>query len=362
MRLQKTALLSLLTVTGLALGACSAGGEVKAQETGGEKMDKPAASDTVKLVTYEAFALSDEAKAAFEKESGLKLEITAAGDGAELTNKLVLTKDAPLGDVAFGMDNNTAPAAAQAGVFADSGVSPEFDATYPEVGEGLLPVDHSQVCLNYDIAWYQGKGLQPPASFDDLLKPEYKDQTVVLDPRNSTPGLAFMLATVKQFGNDGWGEYWQKLTANGAKVASGWSEAFAGDFTAGENESGAAAYPIMVSYASSPAWAVNDDLTASTIGNVPATCYEQVEYVGQLKGAANPEGAKKLIEFLTSAAGQSDLVANNYVYPTVKGVELPEALVKFGAPVEGAAVLDAAEVAQNREDWLRTWADAVAAK
>ena len=71
-----------------------------ATSTPGTDQDK--SSGTVTLVTYDSFPLSDETAAAFTDKTGYQLKVVKNGDGVELTNKLVLTKDAPLGDAVFG--------------------------------------------------------------------------------------------------------------------------------------------------------------------------------------------------------------------------------------------------------------------
>lgn len=319
--------------------------------------DKDTSSGTVTLVTYDSFPLSDETAAAFTDKTGYQLKVVKNGDGVELTNKLILTKDAPLGDAVFGFDNNTAQAAVDAGALADftGKLAPSVQKLRGD-SKQLVPVDRGEVCVNYDVAYFQKKGQQPPATFDDLAKPEYKNLTVVEDPRTSTPGLAFLLSTINAKGENGWMDYWKSLKENGVKAVSSWDDAFNVDFTAGSNDNGSAAYPIMVSYASSPAWAVSDDGSVSTIGNVPATCYQQIEYAGVLKGAKNPAGAAALVQFLTEETAQKDLTENNYMYPVLDSVQLPEPLAKFGAPSGQAAMLKVSDVVKNREAWVRSWA------
>lgn len=346
----------LALVTAVALASCTSALPAKSGEASPSK--SAASGGTVTLVAYDSFGLADETLQAFTKETGYEVKVVKNGDGVELTNRLVLTKDAPLGDAVFGLDNNTVEDALKAGTLADFSekLAPSVEKLRGD-SKQLVPVDQGEVCVNYDIAYFDEKGLEPPATFDDLTDAKYKNLTVVEDPRSSTPGLAFMLGTVNFKGENGWLDYWKALKANGAKVAASWDDAFNADFTAGGNESGSAAYPIMVSYASSPAWAVNEAGDASTIGNVPATCYTQIEYAGVLKNAKNPEGAAALVKFLTEEVAQKDLTENNYMYPVLDSVKLPEPLAKFGAPSGKATSLDSAKVSENREAWVRAWAE-----
>jgi thiamine transport system substrate-binding protein len=112
-----------------------------------------------------------------------------------------------------------------------------------------LPVDYGDVCINYDKKYFEENNLAVPASFEDLVKPEYNGLLVVQSPATSSPGLAFMLATRAYFG-DGFLDYWQSLKDNGVVVVDGWETAYYTNFSA---SSGQGPQPMVVSYASSPA-------------------------------------------------------------------------------------------------------------
>ncbi len=113
----------------------------------------------------------------------------------------------------------------------------------------LIPVDFGDVCLNYDIQWFKAKHLAPPSGLEDLIRPAYKNLTVVQNPATSSPGLAFLLATISRFGEKEYISFWQQLKANGVMVVNGWQDAYWGQFTAASKGD----RPIVVSYASSPA-------------------------------------------------------------------------------------------------------------
>ena len=106
------------------------------------------------------------------------------------------------------------------------------------------------MCLNYDASGLREAGLEAPASLDDLVDPAYAGTLVVENPATSSPGLAFLLATVAEYGEEGWQDYWRALRANGVEVAAGWEEAYYGSFSGSAGSTGSR--PIVVSYASSP--------------------------------------------------------------------------------------------------------------
>ena len=148
---------------GLSLAAC---GKSK-------KSASKADSKTVTVVTHDSFHVSEDLMKAFTSETGYTLKIATSGDAGALVNKLVLTKDAPLGDAVFGIDNTYASRALDQGVIDTSAT-----VTLPQDAEGdvvadtpaLAPIDVGDVCLNIDSGYFTGKGLTPPATFEDLTK------------------------------------------------------------------------------------------------------------------------------------------------------------------------------------------------
>lgn len=311
-------------------------------------------SDTVVLVTHDSWALPKKLVAAFEQQSGLRLEVEAAGDAGTLTNKLVLTADDPTGDVAFGVDNTFASRALDAGVFDEAGVEPAPGADAYALADGadrLVPVDFANVCVNVDTTWFADHDQAPPRTFEDLVDPAYRDLFVAPGAATSSTGMAFLLATVARFG-DAWPDYWSQLMANGATLTDGWSDAYYVDFTQG---GGHGKRPVVLSYDSSPAFTL--DHGASTTRALLDTCFQQVEYAGVLAGAANPEGARAFLEFLESPEVQAALPESMYVFPVRDGVELPAVWAKFARKPSDPATLDPADIAAHRDEWLTTWTD-----
>lgn len=308
----------------------------------------------VTLVAYDSFP-AKEIQPGFEQVTGYKLTVVEGGDGAELTNKLVVSKDNPLGDVAVGMDNNVALTAFDAGVFDDAKAELPAEVSDYSLAEApnLVPFDRSQYCINYDEQWLNDNGLAVPSSLSDLAKPEYKDLLVVEDPRKSTPGMGFLTATIADQGDD-WASYWSALKDNGVEVTDGWTDAFT---MFSSNEGGTK--PFMAGFSSSSAYPTGEDEAGSfyNMKTLEGSCYSAVEYMGMLKGAKNAEGAKALIEYLLSSEAQETIAEANYMYPVNPQAKLPEALAEHGAEVPDALRLDARKVADNRTAWLKTWAD-----
>ena len=157
----------------------------------------------------------------------------------------------------------------------------------------MTPIDHGDVCLNVDRTWFASHGVAPPQTLADLTQPRYKDLLVVENPATSTPGLAFMLATIAKFGESGWQDYWRRLRTNGVLAVDGWEEAYTTQFSGAGGSKGKR--PIVVSYATSPAaeviFAKTPPKTAPT-AVVADSCFRQIELAGVLDGARNPNGAR----------------------------------------------------------------------
>ncbi len=347
---------ALTTITGLTAATLLAGG---CSLVGQEDDDKAGVRDTeVTLVTHESFALPEELVEKFEKDTGYHLTISKLADAGALTNQLVLTKDDPVGDVVFGVDNTFATRAVDEGVF--DAYAPELPAgagAYELPGDdddALTPVDTGAVCVNVDSAWFRSKGLAEPQTLADLTDPAYKDLLVVPAASTSSPGLAFLLATIGRYGDD-WQGYWKDLTANGAKVVKGWTEAYFEDFTFSGGDR-----PIVVSYDSSPAFTLNKAKTRTTTKALLDGCFQQVEYTGVLKGEdTNAEGAHAVVDWLLSPEVQAALPPSMYVFPVADDVELPADWARFAKRPEETETVDPAEIAAQRQSWLEEWTEIV---
>jgi thiamine transport system substrate-binding protein len=291
-------------------------------------------SKVVTLVAHDSFAISDESIADFEQQSGFKLEILRAGDAGSVTNRLVLTKESPIGDVVFGIDNTFRGLADENSL---------IEGSFEEV-------TYSDVCFNYDRLWFETNDVTPPSSWRDLVLPKYNGLTVVSNPLTSSPGLAFLTSTVAAFGEDAFGSFWQQLKDNQVKVAAGWEEAY---FTEFSGSSGAGNYPIVLSYSSSPAAEIKEDGKSQTVALLEE-CFRQVEYVGVLAGARNPTGAQALVDYLLAEPFQSTMPGLMFVYPINPDATVPAEWAEFGSGATSTIGEDL-DIAANRSSWQDKW-------
>ena len=322
-----------------------------------------AAPESLTLVAYDSFAIDPSAFDAFTAETGTRVDVVTAGDTGTMLSKAELTAGNPEGDVMWGIDNTFLARAVASDVFSPY-ASPELDSlsaagTAMVPGHELTPVDEGDVCINYDIAWYAERDLEPPTTLEDLTDPAYGDQLVVENPATSSPGLAFLLATVARFGEDGWQQYWTDLRANGVTVVDSWDQAYYEDFS---GSTGAGPRPLVVSYGSSPPAEVvfadpRPDTAPTSV--VESSCFHQVEFAGVLAGTDHPGAAGRLIDFLVSKPFQELLPLTLFVYPARVDAELPPEFAEYSIRPAEPLTVPAADIEAKSAEWVDEWTDVV---
>lgn len=330
----------------------------------------PGAARQLTVMTHDSFSASEAVIKAFEEENNAKVIILPSGDTGTALNKAILAKNNPLADVFYGVDNTFLSRALAEGIF-EPYRSPEL-ANIPDSFEldsqgRALPVDYGDVCLNYDKAYFESENLAPPGSLEDLVKPEYKGLTVVQNPATSSPGLAFLLATIAHFGEAGYLDYWKALRANDLLVVNDWNSAYYTEFTRAGGER-----PIVLSYSSSPVFELifaeppPEGTPAAPLLAPPTAaitddgaCFRQIEFAGILKGTPQRDLAEKWIDFMLSAPFQEDLPLQMYVFPVNSSARLDETFSKYLLNPQNPAQVDPQQIATRREQWLQDWTEAV---
>lgn len=352
----------------MSLTACADGADPQAAQCLSRPVAVPidatkvAATDAkgteITLVTHDSFAVSDGVLKEFTKQTGITVKLLSSGDAGQMVSQAVLTAGNPVGDVMFGIDNTLLCRGLLANLF-----TPYTSAALADVPDKLKldpfhrvsPIDVGDVCLNYAKAAYVTNAA--PRSLDDLTTASFKDAFVTQNPETSSPGLAFLLATVAKYGDSGFEAYWRKLRANGVEIASGWDQAYNESFGGGKGPR-----TIVTSYATSPAadlMFADPPVSAPTIGVVESSCFRQVEFAGVLAGTKHPEAAAKLIDFLLSTTFQEDIPANMFVFPASSKASLPKEFTSTVHLVDNPLTLDPAQIEAKRDDWTERWTKAV---
>jgi len=315
----------------------------------------------ITLMTHDSFSASAGVIEAFEKANNAKIVFLKSGDAGEALNKAILSKNNPLADLFYGVDNTFLTRALSEDIFIPHN-SPMMDDLSPllrlDPENRLIPVNYGDVCINYDKKWFKDKNLAPPASLEDLLDPRFKGLLVVENPATSSPGLAFLLTTIARFGEEGYLDFWQKLKNNDLLITSGWKEAYWGNFTAASKGT----RPVVVSYASSPAAEVyyskipmEESPTGVLIDN--GSAFRQIEFAGILKGTKKLLLAEKLMDFLLSKEFQEDIPLQMFVFPANKKAILPGVFIKHATITEKPAFLEYEKIAQKRDLWINNWTE-----
>jgi thiamine transport system substrate-binding protein len=346
-------ILSLLLIASF-LAAC----------TGQTPTDAAGEVRTLTVMTHDSFAVSEDVIAQFESENNVKVEFVRSGDTGASLNKAILSKDNPLADVFYGVDNTFLTRALEAEIFEsyDSPVLAQVPDEFKlDPNSGALPVDYGDVCINYDKAYFEENDLLVPTSLEELVQPEYAGLLAVENPATSSPGLAFLIATIAEFGEDGYLDYWQQLVDNDLVVVNDWETAYYTNFSV---SSGQGPQPMIVSYGTSPAVEVvyaetemDEAPSASIIGE--NTCFRQIEFAGILAGTPNRDLAEKFIDFLLSPTFQEDIPLQMFVFPVNPEAQLPEVFVDNTEIPTNPASLSPDLIDANRETWINAWTETV---
>ena len=319
--------------------------------------DDPAATEpvTIRLVTHDSFEISPDLLESFRNETGITVEILKSGDAGQMVAEAVLTADNPLGDVMFGVDNTFLQRALDAGIFEpyeSPGLADVPDELELDDRHRVTPIDFGDVCVNY---WIDALPAEPPASLEDLTDPVYAGELVVQSPETSSPGFAFLLATIA--GTDDWEQFWAKLRANDVSVTAGWNDAYSGEFIAGGGERS-----LVVSYASSPPVEVlfaDPPVDTPPTGVLLDSCFRQIEFAGVLAGTGHPDEAAALIDFMLTPAFQNDVPERMFVFPVSEKATLPEVWAAHAQLADDPLTMPPAEIEANREEWTDRWVEIV---
>jgi thiamine transport system substrate-binding protein len=351
-------LLALVWLTACTLpSALPAPASPTAPETGVE------AARTLTVASHDSFSISEDLVTAFEEEHNVEIQFLQLGDAGAALNRLILSRDAPLADVFFGVDNTFLSRALDADIFVPY-ASPLLEEIPDELKldteSRLLPVDYGFVNINADRLWFEQEGIPLPERLEDLVEPQYRGLLAVMNPATSSPGLAFLLATIGHFGEDGYLDFWQALRENDVLITNGWSEAYYNHFTVGSGGTGDR--PLVVSYSTSPPADVlfaSDERTepASVNVNPPDGAFRQIEFVGILRGTTQVELAQAWVDYMLSEPFQEDIPLQMFVYPANRNAELPDLFVQFAEVPAHPAQVDPDAVEANREAWIEAWTD-----
>lgn len=312
------------------------------------------------VMTHDSFAIGEETITAFEEENNVDVVFLPSGDAGSALNRAILVKEAPIADILYGIDNTFLSRAIGEDLF-DAYTSPLLneipDAFKLDHQDRVVPIDYGDVCINYDKQFFRENNLEIPTSLEDLVNPEYANLLVVENPATSSPGLAFMLATIAEYGEYGYLDFWAELKDNDVVIVNDWGTAYYTNFSGSVGQGN---QPMVVSYGTSPAAEfifseeeLSESPTASLVGR--NMCFRQIEFAGILRGSKSRALAEKFIDFMLSTNFQEDIPLNMFVFPVNTKAHVSQEFLDHIQIPDHPAVFDIDEIAKSREVWIEAW-------
>lgn len=273
---------------------------------GGKETAAPASSADKGTVTVYSPAQADVLNSgveAFEKATGIKVEVVAAGSG-ELLKRIEAEANNPLCDVLWGPGAESV--AAYSSFFveftskADSVIPQALkDKNHKWIGESPVPV---VIMYNKDLV----KENEVPTGWADLLSPKWKGKIAFADPAKSGSAYSLLCTMITAFGRDdgkGW-EFIKNLVANLDGKIQGSSSNSYKLVADGEYALGLTQEKSVQNYLTAGATNVGMVYPKEGTSAVP-------DSIAIVKGCKNEENAKKFVDFMLSAEAQ-DMLSKTY--------------------------------------------------
>ena len=285
----------------------------------------------------------------FEKATGIHVNFLRFSSGEALA-RVIAEKNNPRVDVLFGGPVETHAAGIKEGIF-ESYKPPTFAVLPPRFkhpeGQWVAIADDPLVFMSNNT-FLKEKGLKPPASWDDLLDPAYKNQIQMADARTSGTAVTrlFSILEVNTRDEEKAFAYMKKLRPN---VQVYTKSGGGGTIPVGLGQAGAGIFFIVDALKTKQeGYDVSVSFPKEGIGTA-------AEAIALIKGAKNPALGKKLIDWAASPAMQSLFAPYkiNFVpaHPDVK-VEPSLAEVLKGAKI---FPIDDRYAGDNRKRIVERW-------
>ena len=323
------------------------------------------------IVTYDIIAITDDVLNEFTNQTGVQVEMIRTDDAGGILEHLLLTKDNPQADLALGLDNTYLQTAFQFDLLAEHGAQiPVLDskATIPYNGNKAVPFDQGYICLNADTQALSDNNLSFPTTLEELTAPEWKGKTAFPSPVTSSPGRAFMVASIDYFEQQSSDttafDWWADMADNDAIFTTGWTEAYETHYTGGFgiwNEGHIGDAWLTVSYCHSPGVEAfyGGNSTISAAVDIDFASFSQVEYAASVNGGGSKNAVNAFIEFLLTDEVNTNMPENNWMYSVLEGKDLPETDgYRYHSPVPSQpSTIEMDRIGQEMDDWLKDWRD-----
>jgi iron(III) transport system substrate-binding protein len=285
----------------------------------------------------------------FEKATGIKVNFVRFSSGEALA-RVIAEKANPQVDVLFGGPVETFSAGIAEGVF-EPYKPPAFNVLAPRFkdpdGYWVGIADDPLVFMTNKKFLAESK-LAPPASWNDLLNPAYKGMLQMADARTSGTAVTRIFSILEVFGRDEAKafDYMKKLRAN-VQVYT--------------KSGGGGTIPVGLGQAGGGIFFIVDALKTQQEGYDVAISFPQegigtaTEAIALIKGAKNPDTARKMIDWASSPAMQNLLAKHKINFPPAH----PDVQIEPGlaAVIQGAKIfpIDSKFAGDNRKRIVDLW-------
>jgi len=292
----------------------------------------------------------------FEEKTGLDVELALQIEQAGTVASRIKTEAKnPRTDVFIGGNSNIHASLAAEGflqqyrspMVEEAGIDPKFMDPHGYWSGWYL----GAMCIHYNTKRFNEeiapKGVNPPATWDDLLDPVYKGEVITSNP--ATTGSAVIITATQIFRLGSVDKGFQYIADLNKNVRL---------YTRGANGS-----IDLVSRGEAivgTAWG-HDTIARKTRENLPITIvfpkedgYE-IGAASIIKGCKNPGAARRFIDFVLTPPPAEINAKIGLRYPVRKGVALPEGV----PPFESLSFVnyDNEMVAKNVEAWKKRWSE-----
>ena len=333
-------LLLMVVFACVALVGCGGSKDADKKQASGEKTDK--------LVIYcpHPLAFINPLVSEFEKQSGIKVEVVAAGTG-ELLKRVESETANPLGDIFWGGSLNTMKP--KASLFENYTAKNEdhMQAAFKNTEGSLTRFTDipSVIMVNTNLI-----GDTKVEGYEDLLNPALKGKIAVCDPSKSSSSYEHLINMLYAMGKGdpekGWG-YVEGLCKNlDGKLLSGSSAVYKG-VADGE-------YTVGLTFEEGGAKYVADGAPVKLV-YMKEGVISKPDGVYIIKNAKNMESAKKFIDFITSKEAQTIIVQQLHRRSVRDDVEPPKGLVEKSKI--NIINDDETVVVENKKQWLDQFKD-----
>jgi iron(III) transport system substrate-binding protein len=289
----------------------------------------------------------------FEKATGIKVNFVRFSSGEALA-RVIAEKNNPQVDVLFGGPVETFSAGIKEGVF-EPYKPPAYNVLEPRFkdpnGYWVGIADDPLVFMS-NKKFLAEKKLKPPASWNDLLDPAYKGMLQMADARTSGTAVTRIFSILEVFGRDEAKafDYMKKLRAN-VQVYT--------------KSGGGGTLPVGLGQAGGGIFFIVDALKTQQEGYDVVVSFPKegigtaTEAIALIKGAKNPDTAKKLIDWASSPAMQNLFAKYKINFPPAH----PDVQIEAGlaAVMKGAKIfpIDSAWAGENRKRIVDLWVQKV---